>query len=332
MMMRTRHGLLCVSLFAVICPPLAHASCGSTVCAINTNWDEHSASRPGLSIDLRYSHARLDQLRSGSNRVAPEDPADPALTPGDEVENLYTDNRLVTTTLDYALDEQFGISLQLPYVMRTHQHTIADPVLPQVETFDAAALGDMRIVGRYRILSNDSSSAGLKAGLKLASGKKDVANDQGAIPGEVSLQPGNGSTDLILGAFWQGGGHGEALSYFAQVMLQASLYHLADFRPGNQLNLDAGMRYALGSRSSALLQLNLQDNSQDSGSTAPADASGVPGTSTGGRFLYLTPGFSFAITPGTNLYGMLQLPLSQYVNGLQLTVGKAFTLGINHRY
>jgi len=322
--------LLCASI--LVASPLAHASCGSSLCSINTNWDEHSPSQPGWSLDLRYSSAKLDQLRAGSSKVTLPAPTDPAWAPGSEVENLYTDNRLLTATVDYTLDEHLGVSVQLPYVMRTHKHTIADPVTPVVETFDAKALGDIRVVGRYRFALDDMSGVGLKAGLKLATGKKDIANDQGVVPGEVSLQPGNGSTDLILGAFWQHGAHDNALSYFAQATLQTSLNHLADFKPGNQINLDAGMRYALGRSVSALLQLNYQNNAQDSGIAAPADMSGVPGTSTGGKFLYLTPGISFAVAPGTNLYGLLQLPLSQNVNGEQLTASKSFTVGVNHRF
>lgn len=330
--MRSHHRLIYAALFGLLVTPLSHASCGSSVCAINTNWDEHSASQPGLSLDLRYSSARLDQLRAGSNKIT-ADPTDPA-NAGGEVENLYTDNRLLTATLDYTLDDRLGFSVQLPYVMRTHKHSIGDPnpALVTIETFDAKALGDIKVVGRYRFALGDSSGVGIKAGLKLATGKKDIANDQGAIPGEVSLQPGNGSTDLILGAFWQQGAHGEAMSYFAQAMLQTSVNHLAEFKPGNQLNLDAGLRYALGKSASVLLQLNYQNNAQDSGSAAPADASGVPGTSTGGKFLYLTPGVSLAVVPGTNLYGLLQLPLSQNVNGEQLTASKSFTVGVNHRF
>lgn len=325
---RLRSIALCLGILSA---PGAHASCGSTACSVNTNWDEHSPNKPGLSIDLRYSSARLDQLRSGSNKIASEDPTDPAIA-GEEVENLYTDNRLLTATVDYTLDDTAGFSAQLPYVMRTHKHTIADPAQPTVETFDAKALGDIRVVGRYRIVADDSGGMGIKAGLKLATGRKDVVNDQGVVPGEVSLQPGNGSTDLIVGAFWQHGARGDAMSYFAQAMLQASIRHMESFKPGNQANLDAGLRYALGSSTSALLQVNYQDNARDSGLAAPADASGVPGTSTGGRFLYLSPGVSFAVVPGTNLYGLLQVPLYQYVNGEQLTASKSFTVGINHRF
>ena len=103
--MRTRLSVIYVALFGVLASPLASASCGSSACSVNTNWDEHSASQPGLSIDLRYSSTKLDQLRSGSNKITAEDPADPALTPGEEVENLYTKSQLVTATVDYTFDE-----------------------------------------------------------------------------------------------------------------------------------------------------------------------------------------------------------------------------------
>jgi len=48
----------------------AQASCGSTACSINTNWDEHGMSQPGWNADLRYSYSRAEQLRSGSNKIA----------------------------------------------------------------------------------------------------------------------------------------------------------------------------------------------------------------------------------------------------------------------
>lgn len=323
--------------FIAFCLPFivlsnASASCGSSACNVNTNWDEHSANQPGLSIDLRYSQAKIDQLRAGNTKVSAPAPTDPTLTPGDEVENLATKLNLITATVDYSLNDALGLTLQVPYVMRNHQHTIADPTAPVIETFDAKALGDIRAVARYRFTLDDMSGIGIKAGLKLATGRKNISNDQGAIPGEVPLQPGNGSTDLIVGAFWQSGAHAAFLSYFAQAQLQTSLNHLADFKPGNQINLDAGMRYAFNNSASGLLQLNYQTNAQDSGLSAPADASGIAGTATGGKFLYLTPGLAYAVTTGTNIYGLWQLPLSQNVNGEQLTTSQSFTLGINHRY
>ena len=67
--MRTRHSLIYVALFGLLAANTAYASCGSTACSINTNWDEHSTGKPGWTVDLRYSYSKADQLRSGSSKI-----------------------------------------------------------------------------------------------------------------------------------------------------------------------------------------------------------------------------------------------------------------------
>jgi hypothetical protein len=315
----------------------AYASCGSTACSVNTNWDEHSASQPGLSIDLRHSYSRADQLRSGSSKIS-ADPTDPA-NQDIEVENLRTITRITTLSADYTLDEHWGIATSIPYVSRDHKHSIGNPnpALMTTESFDAKSLGDIKITGRYRMTLNeqDHSSVGIKFGLKLNTGRRDfqltdASGAQIGVPSEATLQPGNGSTDLILGAFWNQAVPGDAWSRFAQGTLQSSIKNDAAFRPGNQINLDLGTRYAFGSGLSGLLQVNAQWNATDSGVNAALTAAGDPNS--GGRSVALTPGLSYAIMAGTNLYGLLQLPLYQYVNGEQLTASKSVTVGINHRF
>lgn len=301
------------------------ASCGSNVCALHTPWNVWDAN-PGAVLDLRYSQIKLDQLRSGNNKIN-ANPLDPANT-GVEVENLYTDNRLLTATLDYTLNESTSFQLQLPFVMRTHKHSIGDPnpALVTVESFDAKALGDIRATGRYRLTLDDASHVGLNLGLKLPTGKTDARNDAGVVPAEPTLQPGNGSTDLLLGAFWQHGGHGDALGYFAQATLQTSIKHRSGFTPGAQINLDVGLRYALMPALALTGQLSYQKNGNDT-------VNGASDPLTGGRFLFATPGVTFAATPTTSLYGMLQIPLSQNVNGEQLTAsGPGYTLGVSQRF
>ena len=313
----------------------AQASCGSTACSINTNWDEHGMSHPGWTVDLRYSYSRADTLRSGSNKIT-ANPTDPALTQGSEVENLRTINKLTTASLDYTHDEHWGVMLHLPYVARDHNHSLADPVTPGYDSFTASALGDIKVVGRYRWTLDEASRSGMgvKFGLKFNTGKKDFLLSSGALPNEVTLQPGNGSTDLILGAFWQQAIPGSDWNWFAQGTAQSSINSSATFRPGNQINLDGGARYALSRNLSGLLQLNAQWNGKDSGSAAAPSAAtpAVPGSATGGNTLSLTPGLSYALTPGTQLYGLLQLPLYQYVNGEQLAASSSITIGISHRF
>ncbi|MDE2117751.1 MAG: hypothetical protein KGJ19_04055 [Betaproteobacteria bacterium] len=309
----------------------AQASCGSTACSINTNWDEHSSTQPGWSADLRYTYSRADQLRSGTNKIA----ADTAFA--GEVENLNTTNKIVTASVDYAHDEHWGVTLNLPYIMRDHAHNLGPYVgaTPAgYESFSAKALGDIKVVGRYRWALDEvsRSGVGVKFGLKLNTGKKDfVIAQTGVKPNEVTLQPGNGSTDLIAGAFMFKSIPGSNWTCFAQGTVQSSISSSATFRPGNQINLDGGTRYAFSRELSGLLQLSAQWNATDSG-TAAALSPVTGGPSSGGSILSLAPGLSYAFTPSTQLYGLVQLPLYQYVNGEQLTANSSFTIGLSHRF
>ena len=319
-----------VGLIGLLGYTTAQASCGSAACSINTNWDEQSSNHPGWAADLRYSYSRADQLRSGSSKIAAD------TNNNGEVENLSTLNKIVTAMVDYTHDDHWGVTLHLPYITRNHDHNLGPYVgtTPAgYESFHASAPGDIKVVGRYRWALDEASRSGMgvKFGLKLNTGKKDfVIAQTGVTPNEVTLQPGNGSTDLIAGIFWQQSTPGSDWSWFAQGMVQSSINSDATFRPGNQINLDGGTRYAFSRNLSGLLQLNVQWNGMDSGVSAALTPAGA--ASSGGRIFSLTPGLSYAITSSTQLYGLVQLPIYQYVNGEQLTASSSFTLGISHRF
>jgi len=322
-------NLRLLALFFSILPASTYASCGSTACSVNTNWDEHSTNRPGFSLDLREYYSRADQLRSGNSKIV----ADTANN--GEVENLRTINKITTLSADYTADEHWGVMTSIPYVTRDHNHHLGPytgDVPAGYESFYAQSLGDIKVVGRYRWTLNEAerSGAGIKMGMKLNTGRRDFTLDTGVRPNEVMLQPGNGSTDLILGAFWNKATPGDAWSWFAQGTLQSSVRHDAAYRPGNQVILDAGSRYAFTRNLSGLLQLNAQWSATDSGASAALTAAGDP--SSGGKSLWLAPGLMYSIAANTNLYGLVQLPLYQYVNGEQLTASKSVTAGVNHRF
>jgi len=44
--------------------------------------------------------------------------------------------------------------------------------------------------------------------------------------------------------------------------------------------------------------------------------------------VFLSPGLSVTVVPGTHVYGFVQLPIRQYVNGEQLTPRWSTTLGV----
>jgi len=53
---------------------------------------------------------------------------------------------------------------------------------------------------------------------------------------------------------------------------------------------------------------------------------------TGGRYVYASPGLRVLIGDRTSVYGFVQLPVYQHVNGLQLTSRVNYLAGIHHRF
>ncbi|MEO8333135.1 MAG: hypothetical protein ABI479_11950 [Gallionella sp.] len=283
----------------------AYASCGSSFCAVNTHWDTQGlVNDKGLRIDLRYSYAKADTPRVGSSKVT-NDPALAAL--GDEVENLRTINQTLNMDVDYAINRQISFTLDLPLVKRDHSHTIADGLgggTPEQGSF--SKLGDIRVIGSYRLDSDEHhSGSGIRLGLKLPTGSTDWKFQPGVL-GESSLQPGSGSTDAILGAYYHQDLADSPWGWFASAQFQSALSTKNDYRPGNNIALDIGAHYAISPSLIGLLQLNAQFKERDSGLNANPHS--------GSKSLNLSPGLSIGIAPETRLYGFVQLPLYQYAN------------------
>ena len=53
---------------------------------------------------------------------------------------------------------------------------------------------------------------------------------------------------------------------------------------------------------------------------------------TGGTFVHLSPGINVALSEKTQLYGFVQVPLYQRVNGVQLTADWSVAAGLSHRF
>ena len=141
---------------------------------------------------------------------------------------------------------------------------------------------------------------------------------------ERTLQPGSGTADLLLGGYFRRV-LGSGSSWFADALWQQPLDSHDEFRPGARLSLDVGYRREMSDRLGLMLQLNFLHRARDGGDQAePADS--------GGKFLFLSPGLSYALGKNLQLYTFLQLPLYQYVNGVQLTADWAFVGGASVRF
>lgn len=308
---------------SLICAP-ANAGCGSAFCTLNTTWDVQDPARAGGTtvLDLRYEFIRQDRLSAGNRTVS----RDEATAIDDHAAELYTYNRNLVATLDHAFTPTWGVTAQLPLVNRSHAH-IHDPTgHAEYETWQFRDPGDLRVIGRYRLadLGTAGSSVALQFGLKFPTGDYKVANTDGLVA-ERMLQPGTGSTDLIVGALWTTQNIRTGTGLFAQAAVQHAVVIRDDYRPGDLYTLNLGVRHPLTQRVSALFQLNALSRNRESGTNAEADLSG-------GLTLLASPGLAVAITPTIQVYGFVQLPLYRYVNGVQLTSDWAVVAGASVRF
>jgi hypothetical protein len=322
--MRTTIMLLAASTgLAALTPSPTQAACGSAFCTVNTDWNVQGVYvEPGARAELRYEYLNQDQPRAGSKSVeVGEIPAH-----HDEVSTL---NQALFATFDYNWASGWGVSAIIPVIKREHEHIHNHQGVPIPEEWDFTGLGDIRVAGRYqfKIGAADPAKAqtvGLLFGLKLPTGDTDVTNDDGD-PAERSLQPGTGTTDPFAGAYYQIQLPARGLSFFAQGAYAAPLDSYHEYKPGDRLTVDLGMRYEATPHLALLLQFNGLWRGRDSGAQAEPEDSG-------GQYFFISPGLSVLVTPKVQLFALVQLPIYQYVNGVQLTASWGATAGVGVRF
>jgi hypothetical protein len=267
--------------------------CSSCGCTLNSEWSSQGfGGGEGWRLDFRFDYFNQDQLRSG------------------------------TGTVDRG-------SLEIPnereiQLDRFHS-TIAEGDT-DISTSHSKSVGDIRVVGRYQGFSPDKSW-GVDFGLKLPTGSINYKFSDGPQAGEPldrGLQPGTGTTDLLIGAHIFG-----ALSrdwdYFAQAMLQQPLHSRDEFKPGTGFNVSAGLRYMSLEHIVPQLQINMRTEGRESGANADVENSGA-------TLVYISPGISTHVAPGLTGYAFVQFPIYQRVNGLQIEPRYSVSAGLSYAF
>lgn len=303
---------------------MAEASCGSAMCMLNTNWGVQGVwTEAGTRLDLRYEYVDQDQIFSGSSEISD---ADYATSHHREVNTI---NRNLQANLDYAYDETYGLSVNLPLIAREHTHlhtNHANHNLVDSEEWDFTEVGDVRVLGRMQLSpATDLHNAyGINLGLKLPTGDFKVANDEGELA-ERSLQPGTGTTDVIVGAYYHAQLPEINSQWFTQLLFSKPLNERDDFRGGEQTALDLGYRYRLNKMWGLMAQLNYVVKGRDTGSEAEPEDSGA-------RTLSFSPGISASVSDSTQLYGFIHHRVYTHVNGAQLSARDSFVVGVSTRF
>ncbi len=312
---------------------LACAACEHT---LSTNWETQGVNtREGVTADLSYNYIDQNQQRYGTRTASP-DLVNRQLQAGQEIE-AYTLTRTLTASLNYTA-ETWGINALLPFVRRTHAtYGNTAPLGSSYSTSSDSGLGDVRLIGRYTGFSAENN-AGIMFGVKLPTGNTNALFNAGTAAGQpldAALQIGTGSTDAILGGFYTGtvSDYGWFVQGSAQRAVATRAGLTGAYRPGDTYLANAGIRYAgFGAKVSPMLQINVVKRQADSGATSvPLDPlTGAPVS--GGTLAYLTPGVTVRVGGGASVYGLIQLPIYQNVNSLQLTPRYTLTVGVRQSF
>jgi hypothetical protein len=301
--------------------PGAVLACSSCGCSASTDYTGASPGT-GLRLEARFDFVDQNQLRLGSHVTSKS----PDAFPTEHEFQQGTLTRFYTLGADYSFNRDWGLNVQLPYLVREHQTIGEEQDTTEVSTSETRGLGDLRLVGRWSGLSEDRSWT-LQAGLKLPTGKHLQTFRDGPLAGEVidrGLQNGSGSTDLILGI-----AHTKPLSrdwdHFEQLQVRQPFNKVDGFRPSTQVTANVGLRYVGYPRIIPQLQLNARVEGRETGVNADY-------ANSGSQAIYVTPGLSGTLVKSLAAYGFVQLPVYQHYTGYQLAPRYLVSVGLSYGF
>ena len=329
------------------------SACTTCGCSLSADAAMGYSSAAGWRLGLQYDYINQSQLRSDTGSISSARVATINDAGGNQEVERGTTNRYTTVALSYRPSADWGFSLLVPYIDRSHSTygAATNPLTPdQISAATVSSLGDIKFITNWQGLLA-THNLGFQFGVKLPTGgyggpnadgtgvvgRNPVAfssgpNAQVASPGnllDTSLQAGSGSTDLIAGAYYY-----QAVSQnfdaFANGQLQAAVMHEldqtgADFRPGNVGTVSFGLRYEADPTIVPQVQVNISRKSHDQGALADT-------TDTAGTVAYLSPGVSVSVIKNTQIYGFVQIPVYSKLDGYQLFPHWTASVGVSYAF
>ena len=305
----------------------AHA-CASCGCTLSSDAAMGYSALTGWRVSVEYDYIHQDELRSGTHSIS--------TVPDDSELERETLNRYITAGISYTPTANWNINLIVPYVVRTHStYGDFDSEEPPTDLSSSrsSSLGDVKLIGSYQGFL-PTHNLGVQFGVKLPTGHYGTAVDfyggpSAGEPLDASLQPGTGSTDVIVGAYFYRA-ISQDFDFFANGQFQSAVKHHLDqagndFRPGNSVTVSFGLRYEANPRWVPQLQANLLHKSRDQGALADIQ-------STAGNVAYISPGLTAQLTAKLHAFGFVQIPVYSNLYGYQLFPRYTASVGVSYAF
>ncbi|AXV79345.1 MULTISPECIES: transporter [Ralstonia solanacearum species complex] len=331
--------------------PVAAHACATCGCSLSTDAAMGYSAIPGWRISLDYTYIPQNQLRSGTGSVTPAQVAGINAAGGNQEVERQTINRYINLGIHYSPNSSWNFSAIVPYIDRSHTTYGAatpDQLTPDnVSGATASGLGDIKLIASYQGFL-PTHNLGVQLGVKLPTGRYGGQNVlTGATVGrnpvffnsgpnaaggqalDTSLQPGTGSTDVILGGYYYQPVSQDFDAFINGQFQAAVMQNLrdvgADFRPGNTAMVSFGLRYEANPHIVPQLQVNVTRKNADKGALADT-------TNTAGTVMYLSPGLTVSVMHNMQVYAFLQKALYSNLQGYQLFPRWSGTMGVSYAF
>jgi hypothetical protein len=328
-------------------PTAAHA-CATCGCSLSSDAAMGYSAETGWRVSLDYNFINQSQLRSGSGAVAATVPASVNDAGGQQEVEHKTINRYINLGISYTPTPDWNISSIIPYIDRSHttygNQGVSTLTSDNLSSASSTGIGDIKLIGSYQGFL-PTHNLGVQLGIKLPTGNYGGQTADGTVVGhhpvffstgtntgqalDASLQPGTGSTDLIVGAYYYQP-ISQNFDVFINGQFQAAVAHKldavgADYRPGNQSNVSFGLRYEADPKFVPQVQINVTHKSSDQGALADT-------TNTAGTVAYLSPGATFAVTSKLQVYSFVQKAVYSQLSGYQLFPRWSASVGVSYAF
>lgn len=216
--------------------------------------------------------------------------------------------------LEYGLSEKVSVLVSGAYLIKNRETTVRSNIdnSKEVIDFEGKGIGDVIILGKYEIITPTIlAPVGLTfgGGVKLPVGSFSQEVDGSRLA--IDLQPGTGSTDVLLWGNFYKGFQPVSLAMFITTLYRYAGSNLDGYRFGDELIVSIGSEYYITDFLTFSLSARGRFSNEDfwGGRFLP---------STGGTYYDLLPALIY--TEGLyNLKVFYQTPFYRNVQGIQLT-------------
>lgn len=310
------HGLLLLvlTLFFAVIPnfPIYSQACCSGGVPVGGTIGLGTADAKSVQILITYDHNIINDLMDRRNLLE------------DATRSRQT--RSMILELNYGLTDRWAITGFIPYV---RQERLINGFQGNEEFTSTQGLGDIILLLKYRMLNPEKYQnmdwiVGL--GPKLPVGKSNFTNPLG-LTLVADMQPGSGSLDGFFWTFFQKSkflsNHLSlvAISTYRKSGANKQYNEVQTYQFGDDFQVNLGINYNFFVRMPVDIFLLGRYRSQ---TVDVIDDNVFPGS--GGKWIYLIPGFNLNLGQNTAFRASIDLPVYRDLMGTQLTTTYRYTL------